>query len=285
VEHDLLIQRGLFLSSNTAREDAPAWSAPGRKAFGGEIPIMGLPELHDEDESAAEQTADATGDGLRVLVIEDNRDGARALALLLRLWGHQVRIAHDGLAGLKAADAFRPEVVLSDIGLPGMDGYEVARRLRSELAIHGALLISVTAYGTQDVRLRALASGFNHHLVKPLDPKTLHKLLNDMMHRKTAGWRAPVAALPAAEHAAIVARADHFEFLQRKEDLFADGVATVFGVRHGQAEPQAFCFQAGKFSPRQAYDWLRERGFLPLLFFEAAGRKCANDAAGLHQGA
>jgi len=165
-----------------------------------------------------------------------------------------------------------------------MDGYEVARRLRGELAIHGALLISVTAYGTQDVRQRALASGFDHHLVKPLDPKTLHELLNAMMHRKTAGWqstKAPVAALPAAEHAAIVARAEYFEFLQRKEDLFADGVATVFGVRHGEAEPQAFCFQAGKFSPHQARDWLRERGFLPLLFFEAAGRKCANDAAGL----
>jgi CheY-like chemotaxis protein len=233
---------------------------------------MGRPEL--DHEHPKNGTANATADGLRVLVIEDNRDGARALGLLLRLWGHAVRIAHDGAAGLKTADDFQPQVVLSDIGLPGMDGYEVARRLRGERATQRALLVAVTAYSTEDVRCRALASGFDYHLVKPLEPKTLHELLNDMMYRKTARQpgNAPRAAPPAAEHTAIVARAEHFEFLQRKDDLFADGVATVFGVRQEHAEPQAFCFQAGKFSPRQAHDWLRQRGFRPLLFFEASGR-------------
>jgi CheY-like chemotaxis protein len=235
---------------------------------------MRSPGLDDEDEPAIERSPDAAG--LRVLVIEDNQDGARALALLLNLWGHQVRIAHDGLVGLKIAESFQPDVVLSDIGLPGMDGYEVARRLRGNPALQRALFISVTAYGTEAVRRRALASGFDHHLIKPLEPEYLHKLLNDMIEQKAARWHqggnVPVAARPIAEHAAIVARADHFEFLQRKDDLFADGVATVFGVRHGHAEPQAFCFQAGMFSPRQAHDWLRERGFLPLLFLEASGR-------------
>lgn len=220
--------------------------------------------------------------GLRVLVIEDNRDGARALALLLGVWGHEVRIAHDGPTGLKTADAFLPEVVLSDIGLPGIDGFEVARRLRSEAATKDALLVSVTAYGTDEVRRRALATGFDHHLVKPLDPEHLKRLLSYPMYRKFVNWQPSISApvpRPSEEHAAI--RADDFEFLHRKEDLFDDGVATVFGVRRGRAEPQAFCFRAGKFSPREARDWLRERGFSPLLFVDAASASAALPATQL----
>jgi len=226
----------------------------------------------DEQRALPGGSARTLPQSLRVLVIEDNRDGARALALLLRVWGYDVRVAFDGPTGLKTADAFVPHVVVSDIGLPGLDGFEVGRRLRKETATRDALLISVTAYGTDDVRHAALAAGFDHHLLKPLEPAHLQRLLSNPMHRQSRHWQ-PIDSCqvvsPGSEHAAILARADDFESLHRKDDFFDDGVATVFGVRRGQAEPQAFCFQAGKFSPPQAHAWLRERGFLPLLFLEA----------------
>ena len=136
---------------------------------------MGRPEL--DHEHPKNGTANATADGLRVLVIEDNRDGARALGLLLRLWGHAVRIAHDGAAGLKTADDFQPQVVLSDIGLPGLDGWGVARALRRDPATAGARLIAVTGYGTEADRQRSREAGFDHHLTKPCDPCYLGRLL------------------------------------------------------------------------------------------------------------
>jgi two-component system CheB/CheR fusion protein len=113
----------------------------------------------------------------RVLIVDDNRDAAESMALLLQLRGHDVRTAHDGPGGLAAADAFRPEVVLLDIGLPGMDGYEVARRLRRRPAGKGTLLVAVTGYGHEDDRRRSREAGFDHHLVKPTDPAAVADLL------------------------------------------------------------------------------------------------------------
>jgi CheY-like chemotaxis protein len=109
--------------------------------------------------------------------VDDNADGLETLALLLELSGHQVRTAADGPAALAAAAAFRPDVVLMDIGLPGMDGYEVARLLRADPAFNGTRLIALTGWGQDTDRARSSKAGFDLHLVKPVDPAELRRVL------------------------------------------------------------------------------------------------------------
>jgi PAS domain S-box-containing protein len=115
--------------------------------------------------------------GSRILVIEDNRDGAESLRMLLSLLGHEVRVAFSGPEGVHAATGWRPEVVISDIGLPGFDGYEVARRLRRTPGLEGALLIALTGYGSEEDLGLSRAAGFDHHLVKPAEPDVLQQVL------------------------------------------------------------------------------------------------------------
>ena len=112
----------------------------------------------------------------RVLVVDDSVDSAETLGELLRIWGHDVRLAHDGPAAVAAASEYRPDVILLDIGLPGMDGFEVARRLKED-GIGARMLVALTGYGEQADRQRTQQAGFSHHLVKPVDPDTLRKLL------------------------------------------------------------------------------------------------------------
>jgi CheY-like chemotaxis protein len=121
----------------------------------------------------------AGGKPLRVLVIEDNPDAAETLGDLLSLFGHEPEIALSGPAGLETARRFRPEVVLCDIGLPGMDGYAVARSLRAEPATRTARLIALTGYGRESDRRRTQEAGFDLHLVKPVEPLELKRLLDD----------------------------------------------------------------------------------------------------------
>ena len=118
--------------------------------------------------------------GLRVLVVEDNVDAAESLAALLRLWGHDVRVVHDGLAAVDEARRQHPEVVLLDIGLPGLDGYEVAKRLRQDVELDGALLVAMTGYGQPDDRRRSREAGIHHHFVKPVEPLVLRTLLANL---------------------------------------------------------------------------------------------------------
>ncbi len=118
---------------------------------------------------------------LRILVVDDNTDSAQGLASVLTLWGHEVRVAFDGLAALELAEAQVPDVILSDIGLPGMDGYALARRLREHPGFGGAVLIALSGYGRDDDRRRALDAGFDHHLVKPPDLAALGELLGRAM--------------------------------------------------------------------------------------------------------
>jgi len=114
----------------------------------------------------------------RVLVVDDNVDGAQSLALLLRLDGHEVRVAHDGPSALEVAASFRPDVVLLDIGLPkGMDGYAVARALRELPGLGETVLVALTGYGQEEDRRRTAAAGFQAHLVKPASPAALRALL------------------------------------------------------------------------------------------------------------
>jgi signal transduction histidine kinase len=113
----------------------------------------------------------------RVLVVEDNRDAAELLATYLRACGHTVHIAHDGGAGLSAALREQPDVIICDIGLPGVDGYEFARRLRAEPQLRRCLLVAVTGYGEARDRQRGTEAGFAHYLTKPADPREIERLL------------------------------------------------------------------------------------------------------------
>jgi two-component system CheB/CheR fusion protein len=140
------------------------------------LPTANLAPPGDRVEPAPEQSRDP-GARLRVLVVEDNADCAQALAILLRLGAHQVLIAPDGPAALEAARGFRPDVVLLDIGLPRMDGYEVARRLRALEGLERVTLVAVTGYGQDKDRRRARKAGFDHHLVKPVEATVLRDLL------------------------------------------------------------------------------------------------------------
>jgi CheY-like chemotaxis protein len=113
----------------------------------------------------------------RIVVIDDNQDAAESLAMLLRLKGHDVQIAYDGPSGLALALDGAPDCVLVDIGLPGMDGYEVAKRLRSRDGNGRTLLIALTGYGQQEDRARSQQAGFDHHLVKPVAQNVLEDVL------------------------------------------------------------------------------------------------------------
>ena len=110
-------------------------------------------------------------------MVEDNRDAADSLRMLLELFGHQVTVAYSGPDGVKAASECNPDVVLCDIGLPGLNGYGVASELRRNPATARAHLIAVTGYGQEEDRRRADEAGFDHHLTKPVDPSELQPLL------------------------------------------------------------------------------------------------------------
>jgi signal transduction histidine kinase/CheY-like chemotaxis protein len=113
----------------------------------------------------------------RVLVVEDNADIAESLTMLLEMLGHRVRAAHDGVEALDAARANVPDVMLVDIGLPGMDGYEVARRVRRDPDLKQVVLVALTGYGREEDKRQALAAGFDFHLVKPVNPDALNGLV------------------------------------------------------------------------------------------------------------
>jgi CheY-like chemotaxis protein len=113
----------------------------------------------------------------KVLIVDDNRDSAESLAMLLRIEGHDVHVAGDGADALAQAERLQPHVVVLDIGLPGMDGYEVARRLRRLQGPHGVRLIAVTGYGQHDDLRASTEAGFERHLVKPIDPAELARII------------------------------------------------------------------------------------------------------------
>jgi CheY-like chemotaxis protein len=113
----------------------------------------------------------------RVLIVDDNKDAAESLAMLLRLAGHEVRTASDGLEALDMVRTQPPQMVLLDIGMPGMGGLEVACRLRRDLGLTQSLLVAVTGFGQDSDRRRSQEAGFDAHLVKPVDLDALDCLL------------------------------------------------------------------------------------------------------------
>ena len=115
----------------------------------------------------------------RVLLIDDNADAAESLAQLLALSGHDARTAPDGVHGIELAQAFHPDVVFCDLGLPGMDGFDVARELRSLPFGRDIVLAALTGFGQASDREKSAAAGFDVHLVKPVDPAVIESLLDD----------------------------------------------------------------------------------------------------------
>ncbi len=151
---------------------------PGRGSeFIVRLPALAQGSAAYTKEAIGERARPASG-ALKILVVEDNVDSAESMALLLRLNGHEVRIAHDGSSALAEAHSFVPQIVLCDIGLPGMDGYEVAARLREQEAFKQTPLIALTGYGQEESRRRAKEAGFDYHLVKPVEPGALNTVLN-----------------------------------------------------------------------------------------------------------
>lgn len=125
------------------------------------------PASSDNAVSSA-SSAGSSNDGKRILVVDDNVDAAESAAEILRLLGNEVSVVHDGLAAVHAIDNWRPEIVLLDIGLPGIDGYEVARRVRQSAHGKGTVLVALTGWGQDKDRERASAAGFDLHWVKPV---------------------------------------------------------------------------------------------------------------------
>ena len=149
---------------------------PGR---GSEF-VVRLPRCTDPAPQPAgprQETGEERGPA-RILLVEDNVDAAEALAELLRLWGYEVDVVHDGPAAVQSAGAIRPGVVLLDIGLPGMDGYQVAGALRRLPELNGTMIVALTGYGQESDRQRSARAGFDHHLVKPVDLEELRRLVS-----------------------------------------------------------------------------------------------------------
>jgi PAS domain S-box-containing protein len=144
------------------------------------LPALAEPAAEPVPESEEEAPAPLANTPRRVLVVDDNVDSAESMAVLLRLYGHEVRLAHDGEAALEEARSFKPDVMFLDLSLPKMDGYEVARRLRLEPSMRGMTLVAMTGYGHEEERQRTREAGFHLHLVKPVDFDMLNELLSSL---------------------------------------------------------------------------------------------------------
>ncbi len=164
-----LVRRLVELHGGTIAATSPG---PG---LGSEF-VVRLPTAKAPQETGPAATGGQVFLARHILIVEDNRDGRESLALLLGMLGHRVDVAEDGPRGLDAALALRPEVALIDIGLPKLDGYEVASRVRAGLG-EGVLLVALTGHGQPEDRQRAVAAGFDAHLVKPVELEELQRLL------------------------------------------------------------------------------------------------------------
>ncbi len=116
----------------------------------------------------------------RILVVDDNHDSALSLAMMLSIMGHETRTAHDGESAVATAESFLPDVVLLDIGLPKLNGYEVAQRIRENAWGQSMFLIAVTGWGQEEDRQRSSEVGLNVHMVKPVEPAALERLLSEL---------------------------------------------------------------------------------------------------------
>jgi CheY-like chemotaxis protein len=119
----------------------------------------------------------APGPRRRVLDVDDNRDSAESMAMMLKLLGSDVRTAHDGLAAVERAAAFQPDLILLDIGMPGLNGYDACREIRRQPWSNGVVIVALTGWGQEEDKRRSREAGFDQHLVKPVEPTALDRLL------------------------------------------------------------------------------------------------------------
>lgn len=142
--------------------------------------------LQSGELAKADDSVQVPGNGaLRILIVDDNRDNATTLSMLLRRVGHQTLTAFDGKEALALARSFNPEVILLDIGLPRLNGYEVCRWIRAQQSSHRMVIIAQTGWGQEETRQKTRDAGFDHHMVKPVEPNALLKILNDLPKQQT----------------------------------------------------------------------------------------------------
>ncbi len=171
---------GLTLAQNLMQMHGGSLEAHSPGLGQGSEFLLRLPLVTDarpERPAPATTTPAPSNAVFKIMVVDDNQDAATSLAALLRLRGHEVRIALDGASALATVNSYVPDLVFLDIGMPGMDGFEVARRLRQQSTLDATLLVALTGWEQQDDRRRTAEAGFDHHLVKPLDASVLETLL------------------------------------------------------------------------------------------------------------
>ena len=150
------------------------------------LPLAEVTKL-ESTATEKERTVEGALDPIRALIVDDNIDAATTLGLLLQLGGHTTALAHDGLEALKAAAEFKPNIVLLDLGLPGLDGYEVGRAIRRMPELGHPILVAVTGWGNPEDRLRTKQAGFDEHLTKPVDISMIELLLTTLRARRSRG--------------------------------------------------------------------------------------------------
>jgi CheY-like chemotaxis protein len=170
-----LVQR--IVAAHGGRVEAASAGVGGGSQFTVWLPLLRAEADVPRAMSAATLQHRLNGASRRVLVVDDNKDSAESMAVLLRLAGHEVATAYDGVSALSHAVRSQPEIVLLDIGLPGMNGYDVARELRASPGSERVRLIAMTGYGQDEDRRRTLAAGFDAHYVKPLSVEDIDEVL------------------------------------------------------------------------------------------------------------
>ncbi len=179
---------GLTLSRRLAEMHGGTIEAHSEGVGKGSELIVRLPVfLHHGPPPGAEPAragAETLSRALRVLVVDDSEDTTELLGTLLEMAGHSIQVAHNGPSALEVAASFRPDAIILDIGLPGLDGYQVAQRLREDPTLKNVTLIAVTGYGQEEDLRRSREVGFDHHLVKPIDPGELQRMLAELAGRR-----------------------------------------------------------------------------------------------------
>jgi CheY-like chemotaxis protein len=182
-----------MLASYRRRRLSPDKLAEAKGLGKGSEFVVGLPLaaqalVQDRGPETVQEPPSLLPSGYRLLVVDDNRDAGNSLAMWLRLQGHVVRVTYSGVAALELTKGYAPDVVFLDIGMPGMDGYEVGRRLWQQPGLENVVLAALTGWGQQEDRRRSAEAGFNHHLVKPPEPQAVEEVLSRL---KTGSREAP----------------------------------------------------------------------------------------------